>query len=535
MSTENPVIQLSEAFEGLKSDNIALKEELNLVQAQFAHLKAEDQGWISLLGGDGFEQSTGLSLDTLKEVSEQLREGVAGSSFPKQANDLRYSYTFSKAFVIPGVDQDADSPPKPGKKPALQEFFDNPLNQRYAFSEEAQMGMNAATSTDGMYLFLGDDATKSGRAIPISEIGAVYLNPDFKDEVWAYRRDWSSVDPSGKVEQMQRWYFTDRFTGKLPDTIGPKEDKVKVDKTKTIIDFKANIQLSWALGIPDLMAAHIWNKKYLTMMAHGEEVSAVLATYAAKVRQSTAKGAQAAGVKMQGASAGGPKAFVHGEGNTIDLFQSLGKTYDFDGLRPIASMYAAAAGVSVVDLTASPASAGSSYGAAASLQPGQRRSIEARREQWAAWYERIIKWGTGKDVKVTPEPLDETDQYRKSQIAALAWNTGLVHADEVRPSLLKIAGLTSKHSKAPEGVLMPNNKDSWERADIDPKDGPGVPTTAASPDQGQSNGSGGMSSTDKNDMRTDKIGEMLNQFRDNELLEKIESLVERLESATGQK
>lgn len=531
--SDNPVSILAEQFSQLESSNVHLREELDLVRAQFAHLAAEDQGWVKILGGNPYDEGTGLSLDTLKAVSRLVREGIAGSAFPKQANNLRYSYTFGKAFVIPGVEQDADTPAGPGRKSDLQKFFDNKHNQRYAFSEEAQMAMNAATSSDGMYLFLGDNETKSGRAIPISEVGAVYLNPDFQDEVWAYRRDWDTVDPSGEIKNEQRWYFTDRFEGKKPNTIGPLDEKVQVDKAKTVIDFKANPQLGWALGVPDLMAAHIWNTKYLTMLAHGEEVSGVLATYAAKVKQNTKKGAQSAGVKMQGASGSGPKAFAYGEGNDIDVFSTLGKTYDFDGLRPIASMYAAAAGVSVVDLTASPSSAGSSYGAASALQPGERRSIEARREQWAAWYERLLTWGTNKDVKVTPLSLEEPDQYRKSQIAALAWNTGLVHADEARPEVLKVAGLTSRHKEAPEGVLLPNNKDSWERADIDPKDGPA--TSATSPDQGVSNGSGGMSSTDKNDQRTDKIGEMLNQFRDAEFLEKLESLAERIEAATAQK
>lgn len=530
MDANNPVLQLNEAFEGLKNDNVYLREELDLVRAQMTHLAAEDQGWLKLFGGNPFDENTGISLETLQKASNLIREGIAGSAFPKQANNLRYSYTFGKPFIIPGVEQDADAPARPGRKSELQAFFDHPENQRYAFSEEAQMSMNAATSSDGMYLFVGDNKTKTGRAFPISEVGAVYLNPEYSDDIWAYRRDWSTVNPDGETEQKQRWYFTDRFTGKKPKTIGPPTAKIPVDLDKTVIDFKANPQLGFALGVPDLMAAHIWNTKYLTMVAHGEEVSGVLATYAAKVKQNTAKGAQAAGVKMQRAGVGGPKAFAYGEGNDIDVFSSLGKTYDFDGLRPIAAMYAAAAGVSVVDLTASPSSAGSSYGAASALQPGERRSIEARREQWAAWYERLLKWGTGKDIKVTPLSLEEPDQYRKGQIAALAWNTGLVHADEARPEVLKVAGLTSKHSKAPEGVLLPNNKDSWERADIDPKDGPA--TSASSPDQGVSNGSGGMSSTDRNDQRTDGISEVLNQIRDEEYLNRLTELVERLEAAT---
>lgn len=515
----------------MDSDNRQLREELDRVKTQFDMLRYDDRGWLKILGGGLDFKTRGLTLKTLKEVSEKLREEVAGSALPKRADDLRHSYTFGKPFIIPGVEAPLEA--KRGQKSRLRKFFLDPDNQRYAFGDEAKIAMNKASSTDGVYLFLGDDQTNSGRAFPISEVEDLYLNPDFSDEVWAYLRTWTSTNAKGEDVTKRAWYYTDRFRGVRQASLpgGAKSDeRIPVDKTKTVIDAVFNGQTGWPLGVPDLMAGQIWNEKYITMIGHGEEVSRTLAYYSAKVRTKSKSGSNNVGVKLAGAGKGSGKTVTYGEGNEVDVFSSAGRVYAFGDLKVFAAMYAAAVGVPLTDLTADAGSAGAAYGAAAALLPSARRGIEARRALWAAWYERLIKWGTGETVIVTPESIEETDPYRQAQIKALAWNTGLVHPEEARPEILKVAGMTMTEDSAPEGVLLPNNRDSWERADIDPKDGPA--TSTGSPDQGKSNGSGGTPNDAKNDLRTDGVSESLRRMQDDNFLDELRNLVERLEMAT---
>ena len=480
------------------------KEDLELVQAQFAQLAAEDHGWTSIFGGNA-EEDLGLDLDTLKKVSKRLKESVAGSPFPKQANSLRYSYTFSQPLIVPGMSGSTEvTRGAPSKE---RKFYENRINQRYVFGKEAQYLVSTALSTDGCYLALYSESDRAVRPVPLSEIVDVLVNPDFPAEVWAYLRTWkpySSKDPE------KRWYYTDRFVGTRKKRIaqssnGQEGDTIAVDTDKTMVDLVVNQQVGWPLGVPDLMAGEVWNRKYIQMMNHGEEVSATLAYYAAKVRVKSKAGANSVGVRL-GGTGGAGSTIATGEGNDIDVFSSAGKVYSFEGLRPIAAMYAAAAGVSVVDLMASPSAAGSSYGSAAALAPGMRRAIEARRLQIAAWEERIIKVGTGKDVQVTPSSIEEVDPYRRMQMLRLAEITGLLHPDEARPEFLYLAGITPKHAAEPEGYLQPNNEKSLKRKDIDTdSDATGGTTTAASPGQGQSTGDGGAGSTAANDLRTDNI------------------------------
>lgn len=512
MANPELIAQIAEAVEAAQSENTAhLEEQLDHVQQQLAVLKAEDQGWLSLFGQT--DTTEGLTLTQVKDFSKILRESVAGSPLPKQANALRYSYTFSKPFIIPGLGDPTETRGRPSKSglKKLGAFHSDQVNQRYVFGKEAQELISTACSTDSCYLALGDDKTRQVRPIPISEIVETYVNPDFPGEVLAYHRQWNSVDSKGETEIRNRWYYTDRYTDKreesLPSSLNDSK-RVTVDKEKTLIDFLVNQQVGWTFGVPDLQAGHVWNKKYVTMMNHGEEVSATLAYFAAKVKSASTAGAKNVGVKMRGQKTKG-NTVSYGPENAVDVFTTAGKTYDFSGLNPVAGVYALSVGVSLVDLLSNPSASGSSYGAAKALDPATRRGIESRRSQIASWLERVILWGTGDALDVTPASIEEIDPYRNMQMIQLAWNSGLVHEDEARPEMLFLAGLTPNHPKAPVGVLLPNNEGSLPRKDIDTDSsggsGDGDPTVVASPGQGQSDGTGGAGSTAANDLRSDTV------------------------------
>lgn len=491
-----------------------LREELAQVQQQLQHLRLEDKGWSALFGDSG-KASQGMSLEQLKQWSEILREMVAGSPLPKQANALRYSYTFSAPFIIPGLEGSVESKarrgPKP-KNPGLKDFYNNPVNQRYVFGKEAQELISTACSTDSMYLALGDNNTKEIRPVPIHEIEGILVDPDFPGEVWAYLREWNPDPGTPENQPKRRWYYTDRYTGTKAETIDASAtsssvvgatDAVDVDRDKTMIDFVVNQQVGWPFGVADLSPGHTWNKMYVTMMNHGQEVSSALAHFALVVKSQSKTGAERMGVTVRN-SGGGPagNTALIGQGNEMSMLTGSKSAYDFSSLNPVAGMYALSVGVSLVDLLSNPSASGSSYGAAKALDPATRRGIEARRSQVAAFLERIVKWGTGEYVQITPASIEEVEPYRRAQILTLAWNSGLVHAEEVRPEFLYLANITPKKDTAPDGVLIPNHEDSLARSDID-TDGTGVPPTAASPGQGQGTGDGGAGSTAANDQRSD--------------------------------
>lgn len=515
MTETNPILALSEQFEQMTEQNAFLREELGQVKDQMNALQMEDIGWQLMTGQ--VENEDGLSLDTLKKVSQQLKESIAGSPLPKQANALRFSYTFGQPFIIEGLDRNdpevtqAGTPKRVGRPTAtkatenrLREFVDSDAVQSHLLGIEGQWAMSAACSTDSMYMLIGDNNSKDLKPIPLSQIVGTYEDPEFPGVVWAYLRQWNYRD-GNETKTRKSWYYLDTYTGTraktLPGITGVEKVPVQVDKTMFVLN--VNKQVGWSFGVPDLMAGIIWNRNFITMMNHGKAVSELLATYAAKVTKNSKAAATATGVKVA-QHKGVASTVALSEGNSLDVFSSAGKTYDFESLRPVAGMYASSVGVSIVDLMASPSAAGSSYGSASALAPGMRRDIETRRKLVALFIERILRWAVGEKVPVTPADINEVDPYRRAQILILAINSGLVHPDESRPEILRMAGITSKHDKEPDGYLIPNNEDSLSRKDID-ADGSKPTKTAPAANQGVSSGDGGAGSTAANDTRQDTL------------------------------
>lgn len=519
----NPISLVEQAFTQMREENAQLVERLDQVQLMF---QVEDQGWTRLFGGLG-DDFPGLDLDQLKDWSGQIQEYLVGNPIIKRGSGLRGSYVWSKGVKIPGAER---APGKKGTSTKLERFCKDKKTQAYLLSSEANDEMERAAVATGMYLLVGEDRTKKIlHPIPIDEIKAIQANPDYKGEVWAYLREWDSIDGQGKTKTQKEWIYTDRFDGTRKQSIKTETESIPVAENKTVFDQTFNSQIGWPLGVPDALSAIVWAKIYSELMNHGKVMTESLAKFAFKVTQTSQKGANNVGVKTSRGGAG--QTAVIGQGNDLTPLSNAGKAYDFNGIRAVAAMVATALEVSIVHLLSDPGAAGSSYGSASNLDLPTKRAMVSRQNLWASYIERILEWATGdEDVKVTFPPLDD-DPYRAVQALALIWNTGLVHEDEMRDPILEMGGITAKHDKAPDGVLLPNNKDSWERADIDPSDEPA--TTAASPDQGQSNGGGGTDSTLNNDTRQDTIGEMLKRFSNEEFLARLEAVAERIEAAKG--
>lgn len=501
-----------------------LREELAAARMVMAY---EDAGW-KLLTGSNVSDVEGPALDQLKDASVKIREVASTSPITKRGLSLRHSYVWSKPPQIPGFNVDVPENGR-GRPTRSRQFFTSSVNQNSLFSDAAHLQMEFALGTDGCYILVGDDSTKEVRPIPLSEIHDVMTHPEFPGEIWAYLRRWKN-----NGDEQERWFYTDQYTGRKQKTISRDKRPIPVAQGQTILDVWANKQSGWAFGLPDALPAIPWVRMYTELMDKGRVMTEALALFAAKVTVKSKNGSANVGVKV-GQNRGTGNIATLGEGNNLDVFQSAGKTYDFNGIRPVAAMVATALEVSIVHLLSDPGAAGSSYGSASNLDLPTKRAMVARQNMWAGFLSRVIKWATNADVEVAFPDLDDADVYRRSQVVALAWQQGLFHPQEAREAFVKFADMVELEASAPADVLIPNNAKSLARRDIDTdaasQPGDGGNTTAASPDQGRSSGNGGAGSTLANDERTDQVSELLGRMRNDEFLGELRSLVERLEAA----
>lgn len=501
-----PMQMVEQGFKQLTEDNAFLKEELSRVQAMF---QVEDRGWTKLFGGLGEDDAPGMSLAQVKEWAAQIQEYIVGNPYIKRGSSLRSNYVWSKSINIPGSAPTG----KRGQRSKLVDFCNHPKTKEYLLSAQANDEMERSAFATGAYLLIGNDSTGTiDHPVPITEVTNFMTNPDYSGEVWAYLREWDSMNPAtGEKKLEKRWYYTDRVPKTdRRDSIKVGADNIKVDKSKTIFDVTFNSQVGWPLGIPDAVAAIVWARIYSEMVNHGKVMTESLAKFAFKVVQNTQQGAKNVGVKTSQGGAG--QTGVVGANNDLVPLSSAGKTYDFQGLQAIIAAVATSLEVSVVHLTSDPGSAGSSYGSASNLDLPTKKSVITRQNLWESYIARILKWATGETVAVDFPPLDD-DIYRAVQSLVLLWDTGTVHPDELRDSIVELGGILDKHGKAPEGILTPNNEKSQKE----------VGAHAISPDQGQQNGVGG-AGADKNDKRTDKQSE---GFGNAEFVDTMNKLVEQ--------
>lgn len=462
-----------------------LEERLS---AAMHSLALEDRGWSAITGGHAEEG--GISLDELKETSQRAREMAAGSSIIKRAVTLRHSYVWSKPLEIPGV-EDTAGKRRTGRPSRLNAFVRDPQNQAAMFGAAAKYNMESSLATDGGFLMLGNNSTKTLHPFPVYEVEGVYTNPNFGGEIWAYKRAWRTMETGGTLKTEARWYYTDKFKGTKAKSIGD----VPVDNDFTVLDMWVNRQVGWPLGLPDVLPALPWARMYTELLHNGKVMTDALASFAAKVKVKSKSGSNNAQLKMGKAKAGG--SVTYAEGNEVDVFSSAGRTYNFDGVRPVAAMVAAALEVSLVHLLSDPGAAGSSYGSASNLDLPTKRAMTARQNAWSDFFERVIFWGSSEQVNISFPPLEEPDLYRSVQATAMGWQTGLMHPAEARDALFMAMGRTPVEQGPPSDVLVPNT--------VSAEDNPGgdrdVATTpqASTPDQGRRSGAGRADSQLKHD------------------------------------
>lgn len=484
MSTSDVVSQISEAVSSAINPYIAendlLRESIEEVRAMFSR---DEVGWSAISGISDGSKTRGLDLSEVHAVSKSARARVAGSSLVKRAADLHCGYVFGNGVEIDGTIRETG---RSGRPQGSVAFYEHPINQESIFSGAAKRELQYARFTDGNVIAFCDTREKTVRRVPISEIANVLVNPEYPDEIWAWLREWNQLTANGGTRQVQRWAYTNRFTGRRQQTISVEGKAIPVLKDVTAVDLRANRQVGFTFGVPDATAGLHWAAAYGEVLRYGQIVNEGLAKIIYKVTNTRTKGgAQNIGVKM-GSSGYGQGAAL-GEGQDIQLVNSTQRSFDFTAARPLAAMAAAAWNVSNIDLLSDSSAAGSSYGAAQSLTPGMENAMNGMRQEWDQFFADIFElMGFGRVALHWP-PMNEPDAYRMAQ--ELTLYSVALSDEEYRAAVLDRLDIPGDAKKIPASLAARNAE----------------PVTQVSPDQGRGNGTGGQDSGKNNDQRSDTI------------------------------
>lgn len=501
---ENHVEILAAALDQSHSVNEVLREQLTWN----AMLQAEDKNWTKVLGGGMGDVANGPTLDDVKLWSERLREAL-GNVHMQRGLRLRTNNIWSG-----NIHYNEDALPKgSGRKVQTKDRVHDPLNQRNFFGSQAHDERESALYTDGAYLVLGDPADWSLEPYSIDTVGAVALNPRRRDEVIAYRFDYT--DYSTPIPTQRReWHYTDLANARR----GKPGFGIKVERGETapdervVFDLQVNTQVGWAFGVPDSLTAYAWAKVYRDFIMNGKVMSDAMAQFAFQVATGSKKETETAAARIAQPSDAGSTLIG---ANTLVPLQTAGKGYDFESGRSLLAIVASALEVSVFALGSDTTGQGAS---ATSLDLPTRLAMESRRQLHIDYDRRVLLWmgADAEKLEVTFSTLtDSADEYRELQALILALDSGLYEPDPIEKRISRLLEITG--NTVPAGWLRPNNSKTLEiesKAKAKAAPAPGAAggedkgddkaTSTASPGQGRSKASG--KSDDKgNDIRTDNV------------------------------
>lgn len=489
---------LAETLDAVATDRERLSEALsNAVRM----LRQEDIGWAMPAQGQAYR---GLTLPQLQAWSDQIRVSLTGTDTkapnPHMRNGLmlRHSFIWAGDIHYSDVPGGNNTPPGQGKA-NVQSILDSPSNKRMIFSGPARRKREHALYSDGLYLIIGENANKKNiRPVPLREITDTHRDELYEDEIVAYRWTRNEAERVGgtarrlgsltgnRVEKSY-WVFVDWFDGPKPSTIRYNGISEPVLKGYTAFDLHANRPDGQAFGSPDAISALHWARIIRDLIMNGVKMQDALAMFAFKATAPHGAAREGMALELGGANEAGSAAALSGELDIVPL-NSAGKGYDFGSIGFIVATMAASLHVSGISLSANTALAGSSYGAAKTLDLPGRMAMQTRRAEHIEFDERILAWLGAKDATAYFDNYDDaTDEYRSVQAAMLAWQTGTLSPQGFRDELEIVYG-RKLAGAIPDGVIIPNNQKQ-----IDAAAAAALKTataTTAAPDQGRSNGAG---------------------------------------------
>lgn len=509
---------LEEELTAKSWDNERLTEAISNLD-----LYLDGRGWTALTGIGGYNDG-GPSLNQLHASSRHLRDLAAMTGWVKRGLNLRQGYVWDGGihYDLPAlVVRDAGrrgAPSRAERQPReLRDRINSPVNLKNFFGSQARDRREMALYCDSQPFYVGDDSDFTLTPLSVTDITGDYRNPDKDDEIWAYRHSWQhypqgSTTPTEKVEWIFRNAYFDKKGPRKSIKYAGKDEPVA--QTKRMFGDPVNRPDGWAYGVPDSLGGVSWVEQYRQFMVKGKEMSDAMAKLWGTMKNvNTQRGANRAAATLR--EMGDEKVAITGA-SSLSPLATAGQSYDFSKGIDLLAGFAAHINVSVVALSANPASSGGSYGSARALDLPEQLTTTSRRQYHIELDREVLVWmGADPEIDIWFDPIeDETERYRGDQRIALRMGTGLFSGEDAKSMFAQSDGKNTI-KPVPTGWLQPNNEKSLPRKDID-TDATGADPAAGgnfTPTQGSGSQFTGGGSGDQNadDIRSREFARLVAQ------------------------
>lgn len=346
----------------------------------------EDAGWTRLLE----EGKREFSREKLNHHAELCRVYTVANPLIKRGAMLRSAYIFGEGVGTTAKGDEVNE--------IVQGWLDDQEVREIFSGAEAQETNETSLFTDGNVFFVLFTDPLTGRVRPrkfqFEEIVGTLTNPDDASETWFYRRSFSRVLPSGRVEQVEELHPHYAYRPLTrPRFIGQGKDATRVKWDAPIYHVKVNALEGWKFGIGDAFAALPWARGYKEFLENWMMLTASLARISfQRYDPRGRKGARAERAQMKGlhdAEAGSVANST--DGTRLEAVSKSGATIDSDSGRNVATMAASALGVPVTMLLLDPGQTGA-RAVAETLDKPLEMVIKQRQEVWREARRQILNY-----------------------------------------------------------------------------------------------------------------------------------------------
>lgn len=295
-------------------------------------LSLEDEGWINLRGTTGdvitsAERITNLKLSRLYATKDPMG---------KQAIRLWTDYTFGSGMTWSVAEDNEET------KKALKAFWDSKANQA-VLSARGQRKSSDKLLIDGevfFAIFLGSNGEAKIRHINPLEITEIITDPDDREDVRFYRRQWADAQGSSHEDIYRS--TTNKENKATKDSLSKS-----IQKTDDALVYHLTYNTTSQRGNPLLLPALIWMKYHTKFLASRIAVMLAIAKFVLKTK---VKGGQAVVDALRAKTHGknipaGSHEFENLGAETTVMKQETGASAAYQDGRMIKLMIAAAVGI----------------------------------------------------------------------------------------------------------------------------------------------------------------------------------------------
>lgn len=401
-------------------------------------LQLEDIGWKRLYGD--LDDEEGVSLDVIKDLSEDLYDMVATSPLIRRAVQLRQGYTFGHGYQL-NIPKNASM---------VKNVIEEPYNWDALMSEGALEALlvEDAAAGNAFHIKVGKGRGTKIISVPLSQITGIITDEDDAQRVHYFQRTWTV-----KGQPRTQWIPLHRFkeNNPIPSTInsGEEDEPIPVSKDTVGFMYTGLRPAGWTFGIPTALAAKAWLVAYTEVLQDNALLVKALSLIAWKFTSKTSKGSKAVGAEI--ASPKGVGASVNMSDTQDVSAVPRGNDVNFNNVQPLAALVASTFGISVIALLSSPGATGGSYGAATTLDEPTKNVMSALRKKMRAYLEEIMD-SISPTVQVNIEfPSMSTDpDYRRAQALAVSYETGALHQREYRDAILEVYPVPDPEKSLPK-------------------------------------------------------------------------------------